>query len=42
MGRLETYLGRVETSPCRHAGNGGGGVPKLGEMRRRKEGMGWK
>ena len=31
MGRLETYLGRVETSPCRHAGNGGrGGVSKAG------------
>ena len=30
MGRLETYLGRVETSPCRHAGNDGGGVSKAG------------
>ena len=29
MGRLETYLGRVETSPCRHAGNGEG-VSKAG------------
>ena len=25
MGRLEAYLSRVETSPCRHAGNGEGG-----------------
>ena len=24
MGRLETYLDRVETSPFRHAGKGGG------------------
>ena len=40
MGRLETYLDRVETSPFRHAGRGGDdrlGTKRDLELRHRQE-----